>query len=103
MFCEGRVEGLLEAERHAMGVDPLEVLLAEAGTRLVEAVLAVARLAFFPPMSGPVKKGIRGAVQLACPVPVALVGGEAGQAEAGVGQTWPVTVPAAYPQACLEQ
>jgi hypothetical protein len=87
MFCEGCVEGLLEAERRAVGVDPVEVLLAEAGAHLVEAVLAVARLGFLPSTSGPVKKGLRGAVHLAGPVPVAQVGGEAGQAEAGVRQT----------------
>lgn len=71
MFFEGHVEGLLEAERGALGVDPVELLLAEVRTHLVEAVLAVARLALFPPLSGLVKKGLRGAVQLTGSVPVA--------------------------------
>jgi hypothetical protein len=71
MFCEGHVEGLLEAECEAFGVDPVELLLAEVLTHLLEAVLAVARLALFPPLSGLVKKGLRGAVQLTGLAPVA--------------------------------
>jgi hypothetical protein len=71
MFCEGHVEGLLEAERGAVGVGPAELLLAEVRTYLVQAVLAEARLAWFPPLSGPVKKGLRGAVQHRRSVPVA--------------------------------
>jgi len=61
--------------------------LTEAGPHLVQAVLAVARLVFYPPMSGPVEKSLRGAVQLTGSVPVAQVRGETRQAEAGVGQT----------------
>jgi hypothetical protein len=87
MFCECRVEGLPEAERGALGVDPAELLLAKAGTHLVEAVLAVARLALYPPFSRAVKKGLRGAVQFTGPVPVAQIGGEARQAEDRVSQT----------------
>src|SRR5580692_3481796 len=102
MFCEGHVEGLLKAERRAVGVDQVELLLAEAGTYLVQAVLAVARLASLPLFSCLVEKGLRGAVQLAGPAPIAQVAGETCQAEAGVGQTGPAPVPAAYPQACHE-
>ncbi|MFZ0191058.1 MAG: hypothetical protein WAL72_29410 [Streptosporangiaceae bacterium] len=54
MFCSSRVEGLLEAERGALGVDPVELVLAEVRTHLVETVLAKARLALFPPLSSPV-------------------------------------------------
>jgi hypothetical protein len=40
---EGEVEGLVEAERLTLGVGAFELLLAEGGTHLVEAVMAVVR------------------------------------------------------------
>jgi hypothetical protein len=39
----GQVKGLAGAECHACGVGPAELLRAEVGAHLVEAVLAVAR------------------------------------------------------------
>ena len=87
MFCEGGVEGLLEAEPGAVGVNPVELRLAEAGTHLVQAVLAVARIGCWPRYSRPVQKGLCGPVQHAGPVPVAHVSGETCQAEAVAGQT----------------
>ena len=44
----GQVEGLVEAERHALGVGPLEQFLAQVGAQLVEAVLAVAGFEILP-------------------------------------------------------
>ena len=41
---ESQVEGLLEAECHALGVGSLQLPVAHACTRLGEAVLAVARV-----------------------------------------------------------
>jgi hypothetical protein len=78
----GEVDGLLEAECHALGVGPLELLIAKAHTQLAEAIPTVARLAFLPSLSRSVKDGLRGAVQLCGAAPVAEVGGHAGQAEA---------------------
>jgi hypothetical protein len=71
MFCQGHVEDLLEAEHGALGVGSVELLLTEVRMHLVQAGLAKARLGLFPPLSGPVKKGLCGAVQLTGPVPVA--------------------------------
>jgi len=45
MFCEGQVEGLLEAERGAVGVGPVELLLAEVCAYLVQVGLANSRAA----------------------------------------------------------
>jgi hypothetical protein len=45
---EGQAECLFEAERHALGVGPGELLLPEGGTDLVEAVAAVARFEHLP-------------------------------------------------------
>ena len=45
---EGQVEGLLEAERHALGVGPLQLLIAQVRARLVQAVPAVARVELLP-------------------------------------------------------
>jgi len=44
----GQVEGLVRAERHAGGVGPLELLVAEVAAYLVQAVLAVACLKLLP-------------------------------------------------------
>ena len=71
MFCDGHFEGLLQAERGVLGEDPVQLLLAEVRTHLVRAGLAMVRLALFPPLPGPVKKGLHGVVQLTGPVPVA--------------------------------
>ena len=63
---ESQVQGLLKAERHALGVDTLQLLIAQARTRLGEAVPAVARRQFRPRNTHPVKKRLRGAVQHNC-------------------------------------
>jgi hypothetical protein len=72
-LSRGEVDGLVEAERHALGIGPLELLIAQARTQLAEALPAVARLGFFPLFSCPVEEGLRGAVQLRGAVPVADV------------------------------
>ena len=82
---ESQVEGLLKAERHTLGVGPLQLLIAQVRTRLVEAVLTVARIEFLPRTARPVNKRLRDAVQRSCPVPVARIAGQAGQAKAGLG------------------
>jgi hypothetical protein len=43
-LSEGEADGLVEAERHAAGVGPLELLIAQGRLCLVEALLAVGRL-----------------------------------------------------------
>ena len=102
-FREGQVEGLLEAERHALGVGPLQLLIAQVRTRLVQAVPAVTRIEILPRNARPVLKGLRDAVQRSCPVPVARIPGQAGQAEDGEGHVPVVAVPAADPQGGLER
>ncbi len=74
---ESQVEGPLRAERHALGVDPLQLLIAQARTRLGEAVPAVVRRQFIPLTAYPVEKRLGGAVQRGCPVPVACIAGQA--------------------------
>jgi hypothetical protein len=65
----------------------VQLLLAEVRTHLVRAGLAMVRLALLPPLPGPVKKGLRGVLQLTGPMLVAWVGGQARQASAGVRHT----------------
>jgi hypothetical protein len=48
----GQVNGVVEAERRAVGVGSLEPFLAEMGAHLDEAVLAVARFELLPRLSG---------------------------------------------------
>lgn len=60
----GEVDGLVEAERHALRIGPLELLIAQARTQLAEALPAVARLGFFPLFSCPVEEGPRRAVPI---------------------------------------
>jgi len=50
------------AEGLALGVGALELLLAERGTHLAEAVLAVARFGLLPVFSGPVQEDLGGTV-----------------------------------------
>ena len=97
-----QVEDLVRAERHASGVGSLELLRAEVGAHLVEAVLEVARFKFSPRLSSPVEEGLRSAVERSRAVPVASVRGQARQAEAGVGDTETIPVATADPQGCLE-
>ena len=97
-LSEGHVEGFAGVERHAPGVGPLELLPAEVGTHLVEAVLAVVRFKFLPRLPDWVEGALRDAVEHGCLVPVARVRGEACQAEAGVSNTGTVPVVAAYSQ-----
>ena len=82
----GQGEGLVEAERRAFGVGPLELFLAEGGGHRVEAVPAVVRFGFWPWFSRAVKEGLRGAVKLCGPARVAQVRGDTCQAQAGVGE-----------------
>ncbi len=63
----------------------LELLLAEVGAHLAEAVLAVVGLELLPRLSSWVKEGLRGAVERGRLVSVARVRGQARQAETGVG------------------
>src|SRR5262249_33431641 len=51
---EGEVDGLVAAERLAVGVSTLELLLTEGGPHVAEAVMAVVRFGFLPVFSGPV-------------------------------------------------
>src|SRR6516225_4448503 len=97
-----QVKSLAGAERHAPGVGSIELLLAEVGAHLVEAVPAVARLELLPRLFGWVERGLREAVEHGRPVPVARVRGQARQAEAGVGDTETVPVAAADPQGFVE-
>src|SRR5215831_2114884 len=83
----GQVEGLVEAERLALGQGSVELLLAEVCAYQVEAVLPVACFKLLPRLSRTVQEGLRDAVQHGRPVPVAGVGGQGRQAEAGVGDT----------------
>src|SRR5580658_11008125 len=100
-FRESQVEGLLQAERQALGVGPLQLLIAQVRTRLVQAVPAVTCGEFLPRIAGPVLKGLRDAVQRSCPVPVARITGQAGQAVDGEGHVPVAAVPAADPQGGL--
>src|SRR5215831_19258525 len=66
--AQGQAESLVEAERHALGVGPFKLLLAEGGTHPVEAVPAVAGFRVLPRLSGSVQEGLRDAVKLGGPV-----------------------------------
>ena len=90
------MEGFAGAEGHAGGVGPLGLFVAEVGVYLVEAGLAVARFKGLPWYSGPVEEGLGGAVEFGGPVPVAGVGGQACQAEGGVGDVDTMSGAAAY-------
>ena len=66
----GQAQGLVEAERHAFGVGPFELFLAEEGSHLVGAVPAVERFGLLPRFSHAVKEGLRDAVELCGPLRV---------------------------------
>src|SRR3984885_6850977 len=70
---------------------------------LVDALAAVARFGLLPRLCDLVSEALRRAVERSCQLPVAAIGGQAGQAEAGVGEAGTVPVPAAYPQDRLER
>ena len=55
-----------------------------------------------PGLAGPVEEGLRHAVQVRGPGPLAAVGGQARQAEGRVGEAGSFTVAAAYPQGGFE-
>src|SRR5215469_13545941 len=76
---EGKAECLFEAESHAFGVGPRELLLPEEGTDLVKAVAAVARFEYLPRFCDLVHEGLGGGVQHGGPRPVAVISGQAGQ------------------------
>ncbi len=59
---ERQVEGLLRAERHTLGVGPLQLLIAQVRTRLGEAVPVPARRQFMPLRAYRVEKRLGGAV-----------------------------------------
>ena len=101
-LSRGEVEGLVGAEGHAAGIGRLELLLAETGAQLGEAVLAVACFKLLPRLPGWVEEGLRDAVEYGRPAPVACVGGQAGKAEAGIGDTGTIADVAADPQGCRE-
>ena len=73
-----QVEGLLKTERHALGVGPLQLRIAQVRAYLAEAVAAAARLNPLPRNARPVKKRLRDAVQHSCPAPVARIAGQEG-------------------------
>ncbi len=81
---------------------PLQLLIAQVRTGLVEAVPAVARVVLTPRNSRPVKQRLRGAVQDSCLVPVARIAGQARQVKAGAGHASAIPVPAAGPQGGLQ-
>ena len=60
---QGKVDDLVEAERHAAGVGPLGLLIAYGRTCLAEACLTVPVIQPFPLGSQLVEQGLRGAVQ----------------------------------------
>ena len=100
---EGEADGLVEAEGHAVGIGPLELLVAQGCYRLVEAFLAVARVEGVPRNSGLVEQGLRGSVQHGCPVPVAQIAVHAGQPQGGEGHVSHLAGPAAGPQGFFER
>jgi len=65
----GEVQGLVGAECRAHGIGRLELLLAETGAHLGEAVLAVARFKLLPRLPGWVEEGLRDAVEHGRPAP----------------------------------
>ena len=90
------------AERHALGVGPVELLIAQARAYLGEAVLPVASFEVLPHFAGRVEKGLGDGVQRRGPVPVASIRGQARQAEAAAGATRLLSVSPAQAQARLE-
>jgi hypothetical protein len=76
--------------------------VAQVRADLVQALLAVVRFGILPGLAGPVEKGLRHAVQHRGSGPLTAVGGQARQAEGGVGKAGPFTVAAAYPQGGYE-
>jgi len=74
-----QVEGLAGAERHALGVGLVELLLAEVGAHLLQAVLAIERFKLLPWLPGWVDESLRDAVEHSRPVPVIRVRGQARQ------------------------
>jgi len=76
VLFDRKVDRLVEAEGHAVGVGLAEVICAEGCGYLVEAVLAAARIELFPGNFSLVEQGLRGAVQCGCPLPVAQVAGD---------------------------
>lgn len=60
----------------------VELVLAEVGAHLAEAVPAIARFKLLPRLPSGVEEGLRDAVERGRPVPVARVRGQARQAEA---------------------
>ena len=79
----------------------LHLLIAQARTRLGEAVPAEARVHLIPGNARPVLKRLRGTVQPSCPGPVACIAGQARQAKAVTGHAFAVPVLAVDPQAAL--
>ncbi len=73
---ECQVEGLIEAERHAFGVGPIRLLLAEGDTHLVETVIAIVRFGVLPLFSRSLKEGLCYTVELGGSLRVAEVRGD---------------------------
>src|SRR6516225_1191159 len=77
-FSENEFVGLVQAERHAVGVSTFQLRIAQVFAGLVEAVLAAARVELLPRTAYPVEKCLCDAVQHTGPVPVAGIAGQAG-------------------------
>ena len=81
---------------------PLVLFLADEGAHLIEAVPSVARFQLLPGKPGPAEKSLGDAMEHGRPRPVAGIGGQAREAEAGVGDSVVVAVAAASAQGALE-
>jgi hypothetical protein len=75
----GDLDGVRDAERRALGVGPVKLLITYGCGYLVEAFGALAVFERVPLISRLVEQGLRCAVQGGGAVPVAHVGGQAGQ------------------------
>jgi hypothetical protein len=62
ILCEGEVSGLVEIERNAIVIGSLELFTPEGCVKLVEALLAAARVERLPWKSGLVEHGLGDAV-----------------------------------------
>jgi hypothetical protein len=74
------------------------LLPAEVRANLRAAFAAIPSFGILPGFAGPVEGGLRDAVEHAGARPLARVGGQAGQAEHGVGDAETLSAAAAHPQ-----
>jgi hypothetical protein len=73
--AECRIDRVVEAERRALGVGQLELIIPESRPDLADAAFAVALLGFLPRVPDPVKESLCDPVQHGRPVPVTQVTG----------------------------